>query len=184
MKKLLALVLATTMLLSCTAALADIHGLGSVTSYNAGTAAADGNDGKQQINTTMCAVALDDDLKITFVKFDVAQNDVVWNDKGEPVVDPATAKTPTKDQKKEEYGMKARSAQLGIITVNETPGGEWYEQAAFLEEYCIGRTLDEIVEGIAMNEDNYPTGADVIVGITIHVNEFIEALSIAIENAK
>jgi hypothetical protein len=183
MKKLVALLLALVMVLGCTAALAEIHGMGSVTKIAAPKNAADGNDGSQQINTTFCAVALDADNKIVAVSFDVAQNTVKWNEKSEGTT-PETDNPPTKLEKKEAYGMKATSAGKGSITVNAAAGGEWYEQAAFLESYCIGKTLDEVISGIAMGEDNYPTGADVVVGITIHVNELIEALGIAIMNAK
>lgn len=183
MKKLLALVLALVMVIGCTAALADKAGLGAVTNIAAAKNAADGNDGSQQINTTMCAVVLDDAGKIIAISFDVAQDSVKWNEKGEGTVE-AVTDTPSKLEKKEAYGMKKTSADKGVITVNAELGGEWYEQAAFLEEYCIGKTYDEIVAGIAMGEDHYPTGVDVVVGITIHVNDFIDALAKAIANAK
>lgn len=187
MKKLLALVLALVMVLGCTAALAEKAGLGSVTSFGSSTASAvkaDEKDGAVQINTTMAAVVLNDDGTIKSVSFDVAQNSVKWDAEGQLKTDIATADVRTKAEKKEDYGMKATSAGKAIINVNAEAGGEFYEQAAFFEAYCVGKTLDEVIAGVAMDDSHYPTAADVVVGITIHVNEFIDALAKAIENAK
>jgi hypothetical protein len=183
MKKWVALLLALVLMVSCTAALADTYGLGSVTGRSDTNGDKDeGKNGQAQFNTTMAAVALNDEGKFIWVKIDVAQNTVQIDYEGQ-VVPAADLSFPTKEEKKEAYNMKATSAGRGNITVNAELGGEWYEQAAFFEEYCVGKTLEEVITGIAMVE-NYPTAPDVIVGITIHINEFIEALEKAVANAK
>lgn len=173
MKKLVALVLSLVMVLGCTAALADKVGLGSVTSIGSIADAADGANGKGQVNTTIAAVLVDDEGKVISVSFDVAQNSIVWDDKGAAVTE-ATTEAPTKLEKGDAYNMKPASPI----------GKEWFEQAAFFEEYCVGKTVEEIVAGIAADEAGYPTGADVVVGATMHLNEFVAALEKAIANAK
>ncbi len=176
MKKLVALVLSLVLVLGCTAALADKAGLGSITSIGSlGNADAD-NKGKGQINTTMCAVVVDDEGKIVSVSFDVAQNSINWDATG-AVLTEANTDAPSKLDKKEGYNMKPASPI----------GKEWYEQNAFFEEYCVGKTLEEIVAGIAAEGSTdglHPSGADVIVGCTMQLGDFVKALEEAIANAK
>jgi len=186
MKKWVSLVLALTMMALCTFALAEgiVFGLGSVT--NRSDTPGDKEDGKNnrcEFNTTFAAVAMDLDGRFIWVKFDVAQNRVDFDFEGNALPAPDEA-FPTKAEKLFAYNMKNTSASRGNINVNEEPGGEWFEQAAFFEAYCVGKTLEEVISGVAIGEDNYPTGPDVLAGITIHINEFIEALHKAVADAK
>ena len=61
MKKIVALVLALVMVLGCTAALADTYGLGISSSIGSSKDAADGKDGNAQVDSTVCALAVDAD---------------------------------------------------------------------------------------------------------------------------
>ena len=184
MRKWIVLIAAMLLAVMFTVALADTYGLGSVT--NRTDTIGDKEDGKNnrtQFNTTFAAVALDDAGRFIWVKFDTAQNNVDYDFEGVavPAADPAF---PTKGEKLMAYGMKRVSASRGNITLNAEPGGEWFEQALFFEGYCVGKTLEEVITGVAMSEDKYPTGPDVLAGITIHIDEFIDALVKAVASAK
>ena len=91
---------------------------------------------KAQIDATTAAVVLDADGKIVAVKIDVAQNKM---DVTDGLVD-TEATFETKKELKEKYGMS------GIGKV------EWYLQVAALEEFLIGKSVEEI-EGIELVED-------------------------------
>ncbi len=62
-------------------------------------------------------------------------------------------------------------------------GKEWYEQAANMEAYLIGKTA-EGVTGIAVNEDQKPTDPDLAAGVTVSISGYQTAAVKAIKNAK
>lgn len=137
-------------------------GLGVVSSYS--------DEG--QVNTTMAAIALDAEGKIAYIDLDVAQS---------TPADEAKAKTQTKKELKEAYGMKETSKGIGKIE----NGGEWYEQAAAFEEYCKGKTPEEVanMELEEYHGGNAPkTGTDLASKCTITIDAFLEAISEAGEN--
>ena len=111
----------------------------------------------KQLDTTLILLALDADGKVISAKLDVAQiNEKV---------------TATKSERGSEYGMKDTSAQIGKIE----GGAEWYEQAKAFEDYCKGKTIDEIkatevVDGAAKE------GTDLAAGCTIHITDFLTAV--------
>lgn len=130
---------------------------------------ADDEDLLAQSDTTVAGVAFDADGKIVKMILDVAQNKV-------NVVDGAIQEPEEFKTKKElgpDYNMKAAS---GIDK-------EWDEQAAFLEEYFVGMTVEEVAE-ISVDEDSYPTDEDVIAGATIKIDKYQEAVLKAWENAQ
>lgn len=71
------------------------------------------------------------------------------------------------------YGMKPAS---GI-------GKEWFEQADALAAYCVGKTYDEVVAGLAMDEAGHATDADLLTGCTMKVGGFVKALEKAYAQA-
>ncbi len=79
-----------------------------------------------------------------------------------------------------DYGMKALSEKIGI-------GKEWYEQCEAFEKWCVGKTLDEVVN-LATKEgaegSPVPADADLATGCTIYVGQFQEAIQLATEAAK
>ena len=122
-----------------------------------------------QVNSTIAAVGLDADGKVQYIDIDVAQST--------PGGD--AEKTKTKKELKEEYGMKGFS---GI-------GKEWYEQAQFFEQFCKGKTADEIagIETEKRDEEHTTvpkSGSDLAAGCTMDIGEFKEAVAKAIANAQ
>jgi len=132
----------------------------------------DAGDGTQT-NTTMATVGLDADGKVAYIDIDVAQTP---NGKDE---------TKTKKELKEQYGMSTVSKQIGVIKDNS---GEWFEQIAALEEYCKGKTAEEIaaIETEAKDEEHNAVpkaGSDLTSGCTMNIGDFKEAIAKAIANA-
>ena len=81
---------------------------------------------------------------------------------------------PTKVEKGADYGMKGNSAI----------GKEWFEQAAALTAYFVGKTADEVAaieydaEGVAVAED---LKTSVSVGIDEYLASFAKAVANAVE---
>ncbi len=116
----------------------------------------------QELDTTMVLLALDTDKKVVYAKVDVAQ---IYEDEEGNVI------TDTKSERGDDYGMKSTSASIGNIE----GGAEWYEQAAAFEDYCVGKTQDEIAA--TEMENGTATDADLLAGCTIHISDFVTAVS-------
>ena len=144
-------------------------GLAVVSSIGSSKDAGDG-DGLAQVDSVAAAVVIDGDGKIVSCKLDTAQNKMGFTTEGKVV---KTEEFKTKKELKDDYGMKAAS---GI-------GKEWYEQAEAMEAYVIGKTAEEI-KGIAVDESNKPTDADLVAGVTVEIGSYKEAIAEAAENAK
>ena len=159
---------------SATTAMAST-GLGSVTSVKvtpAGDAA-----GNVSVNTTMCAVTLDENGVITGVDFDAVQPAGSFDTTG--AAGEFNAAPQTKNEIKEGYGMKPVSSI----------GKEWYEQAAALEEWCIGKTVEEVLGMKTFDRGDgshtmVPDEADLKAGCTITVGDYLKALVNAAANAQ
>ena len=85
----------------------------------------------------------------------------------------------TKKELKEGYGMKRVSAI----------GKEWYEQAAALEEWCVGKTVAEVLAMSTFDRGDgshtmVPDEADLKTGVTITVGDYLKALELAAAVAK
>ena len=122
-------------------------------------------------STTMATVGLDAEGKINYIDVDVIQTP---NGKDE---------TKTKKELKEDYGMKSTSAQMGKIE----GGAEWYEQIAKFEEFCKGKTLDEVAAIETEKRDEEHTsvpksGSDLAAGCTMDIGAFKEAVAKAGQN--
>lgn len=83
--------------------------------------------------------------------------------------------TTTKRTLGEDYGMKSTSASIGKIE----NGGEWYEQADYLQNYIIENGVD----AVELDESGYPTG-DLTAGCTINLTNIMATINEAIENAE
>ena len=185
MKKLLVLLvvsmLALTGLTGC-AAKTYKFGTGSSTSVSAKpavaaaaatatTAAVEAAAGQVQVTTTYAAVLLDDAGKIVYVDIDSAQNKGTFDAMGAVVKAEAA---PTKTEKGADYGMAGASAI----------GKEWFEQAAALTAYFVGKTADEVAatqidaEGVVVAED---LKTSVSVGIDEYLASFAKAVTYAVE---
>jgi hypothetical protein len=61
-------------------------------------------------------------------------------------------------------------------------GKEWYEQAAALADWMVGKTVDEIA-GMSM-EDGKTTEEDLVSSVTVGVEDYIYVVEEAYEVAK
>ena len=162
MNKFAAAAATAALMLSLSAGALAASGLGSVTSMSGSEAAAD-KAGSVTVNTTMCALELDDAGKITAVSFDIAQNKVGFDATG-ALTGELTGEHPTKKELGDGYGMKAAS---GI-------GKEWFEQVEALEDWCVGKTVSSV-------SDLYLPGqiaddTDVSTGATLRAPKVISAI--------
>ena len=165
------------LMLSLSAGALAASGLGSVTTMSGAGAEAD-KAGSVTINTTMCALELDDAGKITAVSFDIAQNKVGFDATG-ALTGELTGEHPTKKELGDGYGMKAAS---GI-------GKEWFEQAEALEDWGVGKTVEEVVTMPTYDKGDgrhtqVPDDVDLKTGCTIDMGSFLNALQEAADNAK
>lgn len=165
------------LMLSLSAGALAASGLGSVTTMSGAGAEAD-KAGSVTVNTTMCALELDDAGKIAAVSFDIAQNKVGFDATG-ALTGELTGEHLTKKELGDGYGMKAAS---GI-------GKEWFEQAEALEDWCVGKTVEEVVTMPTYDKGDghhtqVPDDVDLKTGCTIDVGSFLDALQKAADNAK
>lgn len=151
----------------------DKLGLGVVTVMNEHTkdATADA-EGQCEAYSTYVATTTGADGKITASIIDCTQGVVKFDATGKITSDLTTG-VKTKKQKGEEYGMRAASPI----------GKEWFEQAAAMEAFMIGKTADEVA-GVAVDEDNKPTDADLAAGCTMSIGDFLECAVKAAANAQ
>ena len=177
MKKMLCVALVAAMLMTVAAGALAATGLGSVTTVSLTEATAD-KAGSVSVNTTMCAVTLDDEGKIVSVSFDVVQPKAAFDATGAASGE-LNAAPQTKVELGDAYGMK------GATTV----GKEWYEQAAAFADWCVGKTVDEVLGMPTYDKDDghhtcVPDDVDLKASCTIDVGDFFEALTKAAANAK
>lgn len=126
----------------------------SATAEEAGTAT---------IESAIVAVLVAEDGKIADIKIDALRADANFDATGKVTTDMATTFM-TKNELGMDYGMN------------------WMEQAKKLADYSIGKTIEEIkatkmVEGV-------PDGVDALAGVSIHINDSIDAIELAVNNAK
>ena len=184
MKKVIALALAAVMALSMVAcggtttkAPAKFKvGMGHNISAKMTDATAD-KAGSAQVDTTMLVAAFDAEGKVTSVSIDVAQQKLGVNADG-TTADAAKADIRTKIEKEGDYGMAGVS---GI-------GKEYFEQIEALENWMVGKTVEEIVNMPVMDRGDgshthVPTDADLAAGCTITVKSYLDALQEAWDNA-
>lgn len=128
--------------------------------------------GVAQFDATVVAVTVNKDGVIQKCAIDAVQAKVNFDDKGQ-LTTPVGTDFKSKNELGEAYGMKKAS---GI-------GKEWYEQAAAFSKHVEGMTVEE-VKGIKVDEQNYPTQADLKASVTISVGSFLEGIEKAVQQAK
>lgn len=133
--------------------------------------------GAAQADVVIAAVGFDKDGKVASIKIDNAQTKVEYNADGTLKSDPA-ATYKTKQEKKDEYGMKKASAI----------GKEWYEQAEALSAWMQGKTAEEIKNmktkpGADEAHPAVPDEADLATSVTISVQDYIAVVEEAAKNA-
>ena len=170
MKKILSAVLMTALLLTVAAGALAATGLGSVTSVSVTPATAE-KAGSVSVSTYLCAVSLDKEGRIVTVDFDAVLPAGTFDTTG--AAGEYVAEPQTKNELKEGYGMKAASPI----------GKEWYEQMNALEDWCVGKTVAEVL-ATPLNEKGAATDVDLVSGCTVHINDQLKALEKAAANAK
>lgn len=169
MKKFLSLLLVAVMMTSVLAACGKKdQAAGGEQEYKLGmgvvVSTASSKDENAQVDATVAAVVTDASGKIVDCVIDVAQNKMAVAG-GVATVGQTYL---TKQEKKEDYGMKGVS---GI-------GKEWYEQADHFADYVVGKTADE-VNGIETAESNghmVATDKDILAGCTMQITDMIAAV--------
>ena len=164
MKKIFAILLLACMVLSlaaCGGAKTAEYKLGMGVSLNMNSSKA----GNAQVDACCAVVVLDADGKIVACRIDVAQNKM---DVTDGQVD--TAKTfLTKVELGDDYNMVAYSDATH----------EWYEQAAAFEQYCVGKTADEIANmETVVNESGHTVTTDetLYASCSISIDQFQDAV--------
>ena len=153
MKKILSAAFVAVMILSMTTAAFAFTGLGTVISGKVA-------EGNVSVDAIMCAVSLNSEGVIIGVDFAEVQVS--------PTADIEASLAPqTKRDLGDSYGMKAISPI----------GKEYYEQMDALEDWCIGKTLEEVLNGAV--ED-----ADLKAGCTVYNGNMLMALQKAVANAR
>jgi hypothetical protein len=130
-----------------------------------------------QVDTTMAAALFDGDGKVVGVVLDVIQSKMPYDTKtNQLAVDPA-APVLSKKELKDDYGMR-RASNIGK---------EWYEQAAELEKWMVGKTAAEI-QALKVKERDashvaVPDVPELTSLVTITVEKYLAALGEAYTNA-
>lgn len=145
-------------------------GLAVVTSLGKSADAGE-KDGLAQVDSTVVAVTVDGEGKIVECIIDAAQTKMNFSKEGKLVTDLAT-EFKSKNELGAEYDM-AKASKIGK---------EWNEQAAFLANYVVGKTVEE-VKGIAVAEGK-ATDADLAASVTVSVTGYINAIERAVASAQ
>jgi len=123
-----------------------------------------------QVDTVIVVAGFDKDSKVVSVTIDNAQTKVNFDTDLQVATD-ITEEGKTKVELGADYGMiKASSI-----------GKEWFEQAAALEEWMVGKTIEEI-KAMELNE-GVTTDAELLTSVTVKVNDYIVAIEEAYNNA-
>lgn len=154
-------------------------GLGTVISIakSKSVAVADGKstDALGQADVTMVTVTVDSDGNIVGAFIDQAQTKISFNAQGLLTTD-LTAVQKTKVELGDAYGMKKAS---GI-------GKEWYEQAAALGSWMLGKTPQQVLSMKTTQGGDHPGApeeADLTSSVTISVSDILAAFNKAMTNA-
>lgn len=150
-------------------------GMGSITSLGSSKSATTDDGASAQADTTYCSVMLDDAGKIASIYFDVVQAKVAFDTNGKLKTD-ITQVPKTKRELGNDYNMKAASPI----------GKEWFEQVNALQDYMVGKKVDEIKNFPLKDEDGKrkPDVAELNSSCTIDISNLIKAADMAIANAK
>ena len=170
MKKILTAALLTAILLTVAASAFAATGVGSVTSVSVTPATAE-TAGSVRASVSPRAVTVGAIVVRTGVDFDAVQPAGSFDATG--AAGEFNAAPLTKNEIKEGYGMKAISP-IGL---------EWYEQMDKLEDWCIGKTVAEVL-ATPLTEGGNPTDVDLVAGCTVHINDQLVSLAKAAASAR
>lgn len=176
MKKIVAITLALLVLAGCSSETYKT-GLGMVNSIGSSKSATADAAGLAQADVTAAAVTVDSKNTIVSISFDVVQTKINFDNTGAITTDLAT-EFKTKRELKEDYNMKIASPI----------GKEWYEQAAELEKYALGKTVEDFVATPTKAKDeahtSVPDVEDLASTCTMDIGDFLAATEKAAANLK
>lgn len=151
-------------------------GLGQNISIAKSKDASSDSTAQGQADVTVAAVGFDSDGKVVSASIDVAQTKVAF-DKEMNVTSDKTKEVPSKKDLGDKYGMVGQS-QIGK---------EWYEQIEDLENWMVGKTIDEITSlKTKVRDENHqavPDAPELTSSVTISVEDYLEAVKEAWENS-
>ena len=127
-------------------------------------------DGKNQLETTFLAVAVDAEGKVVAAASDCVQVKFTFDATGASTYD-LTKAVSSKKEAGANYGMSAYGTDLngdGVVK-------EWNEQAAAFDAACVGKTASEI--GGFANADGYGNADLQTAGCTMAIDGFVKAAS-------
>ena len=144
-------------------------GLSVVSSLSVADATAEA-DGNATTDISIIAVTVNDSGVIESCAIDAVQGKVSFGTDGQLTSEPGEVLS--KNELGENYGMKAFSPI----------GKEWNEQAAYIAEYAVGKTVEELKTN-AIDETGVVKDADLASGATIYMGSFIWGIEAAVNNA-
>lgn len=164
-------------------------GMGIETSVGKSKSAEDDNGAVAQVDTAIAVAAFDADGKVVGAINDHVQSTIKFDKAGKLAtvsvdadgneVEDKTTPLASKNEIKEAYGMKKAAAETNK---------EWYEQAAALADWYVGRTVSEITSMKTREKDaNHPVVPDVpeLEGaVSIDVQSNFNTIEKAYNNAK
>lgn len=129
-----------------------------------------------QVDTVIAAAAFDDAGRVVDVMIDTAQTRVNFDQELQVASDPA-AEIKTKIERGDDYGM-INASGIGV---------EWYEQIASLEEWMVGKTVEEIkamkTKEVDAAHPAVPDEPDLVSLVTITVQDYLAAVEKAYNNS-
>lgn len=138
------------------------------------TSTAKSESAKQaEYDVTLAAVLVDDSGVIYDCVIDSIGTTVAFDATGTVTADLA-AQILSKNELGDNYGMKAYGGAKY----------EWYEQAAALADFAVGKTVAELKNGAIDESGKAPAGTDLATTATIYLGGYVGAVEAAVENAK
>ena len=151
-------------------------GLGHIISISKSTGYRVANDTEilplAQVDVVIAAALFDDSGQVAGVVIDTAQTRVNFDAEGQVTSDRAAAYL-TKKELGADYGM-VRASEIGK---------EWDEQIVALEEWMIGKTVDQI-KALSLLESGAPDDPDLVTAVTITVTDYLAAIEEAYSRAR
>jgi len=129
-------------------------------------------DGEAKYDVTVVGVTVDDNGVILSCVIDSVGASVKF-DKSGVITSDLSAAVLTKNELGDNYGMKAYGGAKY----------EWYEQAAALARYAVGKTVEELKAG-AVSEAGKAVDVDLAATATIYLGGYVAAIEKAVANAQ
>lgn len=148
-------------------------GLAILPEVSGKNAAAEEN-GMVTYDVTIVAVTVDENGIIHNCIIDSVGAEAAFDAAGVPVA-PGTVDVQSKNELGFDYGMVNYNAS--------SIGKEWFEQAAAVAEYAVGKTVEQLKNG-AVDESGKAKDADLATKATISIGGYVKGIEAAVANAR